>query len=82
MFEKLAPSLARWHAKSKHWHALWYVGTFFGTLAHENENLARFWHVGTKARWDVNHAGTQARWHVDQVGTHGTRFSKLEDNYE
>ena len=43
--EKLAPLLARWHAKLKNWHA-------FG------ENLARFWHVGTLARGHVDHTGT------------------------
>ena len=69
MFEKLERSLTRWHAKLKHWHALWHVGTFFGMLTRKNENLARFWHVGTQARWHVNHASTQARWHVDHVST-------------
>ena len=43
------------------------IGTFISTLACKNENLARFWHIGTQGRWQVNHAGTQARrprWHV------------------
>ena len=39
----------------------------FGTLARQVETLARFWHVGTQARWYVIHAGTQARWIVDHV---------------
>ena len=69
MSEKLARLLARWHAKLKHWHATWHVSTFIGTLARENEKLARFWHDDTQARWHVNHAGTQACWHVDHVGT-------------
>ena len=80
MFEKLARFLARWQAKLKHWHALWHVGTIFGTLAHKSDNLARFWHVCTQARWHVNHNGTQARWHLDHGGTHDTRFSKLLSN--
>ena len=58
----------------KHWLAVWYVGTFISTLARKNEKLARFWDVGTQARWHVNHAGTQVRWYV---GTYGTSFSKL-----
>ena len=69
MFEKLARWHAKskidtpsdtWHAKLKHWQAVWHGGT----LARKNEKLARFWHVnhtGTQARWHVNHAGTQAR---------------------
>ena len=67
--EKLVRCLACWHVKLKHWHALWPVGTFFGTLASKNENLARFWHVSTQARWQVNHAGAQARWQVNHTGT-------------
>ena len=77
MFEKLARSLARWHAKVKNWHALWHAGTFFGTLASKNENLAHFWHVDNQARWHVNHAGPQARWHA---GTHGTRYNSYKTN--
>ena len=54
MFEKLACSLARWHAKLKNWHAvwhaLWHVGTIFGTLARETGT----WHpFGTLARRHV-----------------------------
>ena len=59
--EKLARRLVRWHATL-------HVGTFIGTFARKNEMLARFWHVGTQARWHVNHAGTQACWHVNQAG--------------
>ena len=68
MFENLARLLTRWHVNLKHWHAVWHVGTLIGTLARKNEKLARFWYVGTQARWHINHAGTQARWHVDHVG--------------
>ena len=58
--EKLAPYLARWLAKLKHWHA---VGTLARllTLARKNENLAHFWHAGTQARWHIDHVSTQAR---------------------
>ena len=73
--------MARWHAKLKNWHAVWHVGMFIGTLARENEKLARVrhvctwesWHVNhadTLARWHKNHASTQGRWYVDHVGTH------------
>ena len=54
MFEKLAPSLARWHTKWNNWHHLWQVSTFIGTLACKNEKLANVWHVGTwvsRPRW-------------------------------
>ena len=71
--EALARHMARWHV--------------IGKLAGKNENLTRFWHVGTQerwhvnctntlARWHVNHAGTGARWHIESLGT---RFSKLDD---
>ena len=70
MFEKLARFLARWQAKLKHWHGLWNVGAFIGTLARKNEKVARFWHEGMlacKPNWHVStlgrrphvHAGTQ-----------------------
>ena len=61
--------LARWHTKLKHWYVLWHVGTFFGTLTRKNKKLARFWHVGTQARWHISHAGRQARWQVNHAGT-------------
>ena len=83
--EKLTHHLARWHAKLKHWHGVWHVGTFIGTLAHKNEKLARFWHVtlARKPRWHGNTSTRKRRWHVSTltrrprwyVGTHGTRFS-------
>ena len=38
----------------------------FGTLTHQVEKLARFWHVRTRPRGHVNH-----------TGTYGGRFSKL-----
>ena len=44
----------------------------FSTLARQVKKLARrmaHWHVGTQARWHVNHTGMQARWHVDHVDT-------------
>ena len=46
--EKLARHLACWHAKLKHWHAIWHVdtpslniGTPFGMLARQVKTLAR-----------------------------------------
>ena len=69
MFEKLAGLFASWHANLKHWHVMWYVGTFIRTLARNFKKLARFWHVGKQAGWRGNHAGMQARWHVDHVST-------------
>ena len=64
MFEKCQfGTLAR-----KYWHTLWHFGTFIGTLARKNENLARFWHVGMQAHWYINQAGTEARWHVNHAG--------------
>ena len=66
MFETLARFLARWrdklknwHAKLKRWHAVWHVGTFIGTLARKNENLARFRQVGTQTRWYISCTSTQ-----------------------
>ena len=57
--EKLARHLACWHAKLKHWHAIWHVdtpslniGTPFGMLARQVKTLAR-----RMARWHVY-------WHV------------------
>ena len=43
-------ALGRWHAKLKNWHA-------FDTLTHWHV----YWHVGTLARWHVDHAGTCVR---------------------
>ena len=42
MFEKLAHLLASWHANLKHWHVMWYVGTFIRTLPRNYKELARF----------------------------------------
>ena len=78
--EKLARHLARWHAKLKHWHAVWQIGTFIGTLSRKNEKLTRFWHVGTQARWHVKHARTQARWHVDHIDTQARIARDLENS--
>ena len=74
--EKLARHLAHWHAKLKHWNAVWHAGM----LARKNEKLARFWHVGTQSRWYVNHAGTQARWHVDHVDTQARMAPNLANS--
>ena len=49
MLENLTHHLAR-HAKLKHWHAVWHVGTFIEIFARKNEKFARFWQVGTQAR--------------------------------
>ena len=59
--ENVARYLARWHAKLKHWHAVWHIDTFIDTLARKNEKFARFNHGGTQARWHVDHVGMQAR---------------------
>ena len=75
--EKLARYLARWHAKLKHWQAVWHVST----LTRKNEKLSRFWHVGTQKRWHVNHADTQARWHVDHFGTQAHMARNLANSY-
>ena len=40
---------------------LLHVGTFIGTLARNNEKLARFWGVGTHARRHVDHVGIPTR---------------------
>ena len=80
MFKELARLLARWYTKLKHWHAVWHVGTFIGTLARKNEKLVLFWHVGTQAPRHVNHAYTQARWHVDHVGTQAQMAHNLANS--
>ena len=51
-------------------------------LARKNENLARFWHVATQARWDVNHTGTQARCHADHVATQARIARNLANSYK
>ena len=40
-----------------YWHAVWHADM----LARKNGKSTRFWHVGTQARWHVDHVGTQAR---------------------
>ena len=49
-------------------------------MARKNEKLARFWHVGTQARWHVNHAGTQAR-DVDHVGMQAHMVRDLANSF-
>ena len=74
MFGKLAHLLARWQAKLKYRHAVWYIGMFIETLARKNEN----WHTGTlahKLRCQASPLARRPLWHV---GTHGTRISKLD----
>ena len=44
----------------KHY-AVWHVGIFIGTLAHRNEKLALFCHVGIQAPRYLDHVGTQAQ---------------------
>ena len=66
MFEKLTRLLALWHAKLKHWDALWQVRTFIGTLACKMKSWNAF---GTQTHWHWSHAATEARWHVNQVST-------------
>ena len=61
MFEKLTRVLARWHAKLKHWHVLWHIGT-------QARRIVR------KPRW---HAITLTRRPRCHAGTHDKQFSKF-----
>ena len=68
-----------------YWHAVWHADM----LARKNGKSARFWHVGTQARWHVDHVGTQARMARDLANSfksHAagkiskwTKFQKIPD---
>ena len=71
--EKLARRLAHFHATFKHWHIVWHVDTFMGTVVRKIETLTSVQDVGTQARWHVNCASTHACWHVNHAGVQARR---------
>ena len=82
--EKLAPHLAWWHAKLKHWHAIWHIGMFIGTFPGKNEKMAH-WNAGTlagKPCWHATMLAHKPCWHASMLTCRprwhaGMQFSKL-----
>ena len=79
----MAGRFTRWYAKLKHWHAVWHVGTYIGTLARWNVKM-RSWHAfGTLSCKPRRHASILARrprWHAD-TQTRSNSYCSLTETH-